>query len=181
MLLQEIPMNRSERPVGRFRLFSSFVVAAATAVVLSPQAQADDDLFDPAVPPIVVGGTVDTQATVVVDPQTPASVDTPPVVTGTGPRKPTIDRFRQIVWFPDAKPPVVAVEERRVGDWTFVYLDNHGRYWRRTFNADENKILEQIGGWPAPPPPPPSPETPRPNLPSALPSYGGCQWNDTHC
>jgi hypothetical protein len=153
-------MNRSERPVVRFRLFSSFVVAAATAVVLSPQAQADD-LFDPAVPPIVVGGTVDTQSTIVVDPQgagaTPGPInpreriEVDPSVLPRAPECCRGGRRATLIWWPDASPPVVAVETRTIDDSRTAYLDNHGRFWLLA-NVNNNLIVERIAGWPAPPP-----------------------------
>jgi hypothetical protein len=64
-------MQDGARRANRFGLISSFVGTMVGVVVFSPPVNADDDLFAPPLPPIVTGATVDTQATIVVDPATP--------------------------------------------------------------------------------------------------------------
>ena len=160
-------MQDDARRINRLGLFSLFAGATAAVLVLSPPANADDT---DAPPPIVVGGTVDTQASIVVDPKTPANT--------TGPIDPSksigVDTRTQpkpdccVTWYPDANPPVFAVEQRFI-DWgEYAYKDNYGRYWR--YNSNVNPLLfEQIGGWPQPkPPPPPPPPDPRTNLGGAF-------------
>ena len=70
-------MYDSARPMGRYSVFSLFAGVAVAAVALSPSAYADDDLFTPTEPSIVVGGTVHPPAAIVVDPETPAAATGP--------------------------------------------------------------------------------------------------------
>jgi hypothetical protein len=154
------------------RLFA-VPVAAACAVALGPTAHADDDLFTPDQPPIVVGGTVNTPATIVVDPGTPAGTPDPinpnqpigvdPRTVPPKPRKPTINGLLQVQWYPDATPPVTKVDEKKAAPGKWVYLDNHGRFWLYDVTVTPRK-LEQVGGWP---------QEAGPNAPPDIPTYYG--------
>jgi hypothetical protein len=148
----EVPMQDGARRANRFGLISSFVGTMVGVVVFSPPVNADDDLFAPPLPPIVTGATVDTQATIVVDPATAPAVSAPtppPVVSSGALRKPTLWPSGQwgVQWYPDANPPVVKVEERTFGLKTVAMLDNHGRYWILD-GTRTPYVLEQVGGWP---------------------------------
>jgi hypothetical protein len=142
---QEVLMPDSERTARRLPVFSLFVGAMATVVVSSPPAHADDDLFTPSQPSIVVGGTVHPSTSIVVDPQTPAGTTAPPIDAskpigvdpGVLPPKPqalyccATDATGSVtpVWLPSANPPVVQRDRRRIDDTRTAFLDNHGRYW----------------------------------------------------
>ena len=158
-------MYDSARPMNRYGVFSLFAGVAVAAVALSPSAYADDDLFTPTEPSIVVGGTVHPPGTIVVDPETPAAATGPidpaqpiavdPRVRVAPPAPPIcckrVDGATVLIWpGHGANPPVFQVENKFDGTRT-TYLDNHGRYW--VFNH-QALTLEQVGGWPEPPPPP---------------------------
>jgi hypothetical protein len=166
-------MHDSARPMSRYRVCSLVAGVVVAAVALSPAAYADDDLFTPTEPSIVVGGTVHPPGTIVVDPQTPTAATGPidpaqPI--GVDPRarvelaSPTccswvnMAGFANLVgvpyWPPNAKPPVKTVEVRPEKGRT-AYLDNHGRYWVLYKDAVS---FEQVGRWPAPLPTAPSPQ-----------------------
>ena len=161
-------MYDSARPTNRYGVFSLFAGVAVAAVALSPSAYADDDLFTPTEPSIVVGGTVHPPGTIVVDPETPTAATGPidpkqPIAVDPRVRVPVPRCCNAIIEngtetpYPrwpgvDAKPPVFPVQER-VEDYRTAYLDNHGRYWVLDHKA---VTLEQVGGWPAPLPTNPS-------------------------
>jgi hypothetical protein len=144
-------MKHSTRRINRFGLFSSFVGATAVGIALCIPAYADDGDEPP--PIIVTGETVGTQPTFV-DPYKPTTTPTPPIkpIGATEPRKPDCC----VIWFPEANPPVVPVEQRFLDAGRYAYMDNHGRYWLLDRNTTPI-TFEQIGGWPQPKPLPPTP------------------------
>ncbi len=153
-------MYDSAQPMSRYRVFSLIAGAVVAAVALSPSAYADDDLFTPTEPSIVVGGTVHPPGTIVVDPETPTAATGPidpkqPIAVDprVRPASPFCCAYINNVpipqWHSNAVPPVLPADYRPVDDNRTAYLDNHGRYWvlnRATLT------LEQVGGWPAPGP-----------------------------
>jgi hypothetical protein len=153
--------------MSRYRVFSLIAGGVVAAVALSPSAYADDDLFTPTEPSIVVGGTVHPPGTIVVDPETPAAATGPGPIDASkpievdprvrvAPPAPPICCGRTggatvLIWpGRGANPPVFQVENRFDGNLD-AYLDNHGRYWLFNHQA---LTLEQVGGWPEPPPGP---------------------------
>jgi hypothetical protein len=156
----------SQRLFGRFIAISLFAGATAAVVSLSPPAHADDNMIAPDQPLIVAGGTVHPSTTIVVDPQTPAGPTAPidpskpiGVDPNATPPKPTIEsyttkleRMPVLEWHPNSNPPVVQREARYFGEGHWVFLDSVGRYWDFS-HKPSRVVLEQVGGWPAPPPP----------------------------
>jgi hypothetical protein len=158
-------MHDSAKPMGRHRVFSLIAGVVVAAVALSPSAYADDgDLFTPTGPSIVVGGTVHSPGTIVVDPdpKPPAAAPGPinpaqPIVVDPRVRvaPPTccntfVEKDGKKVLYPNwpgfkVNPPVFPSQER-IWDDRAAYLDNHGRYWVLDYKTQK---LEQVGGWPA--------------------------------
>jgi hypothetical protein len=170
-------MYDSARPMGRYGVFSLFAAVVVTTVALSPSVYADDDLFSPTQPPIVVGGTVHPPGTIVVDPETPAAAQGP-----IDPNQPIevdprvrvnlaspicckrekfagIDKPVEVAYWPSLANPPVSTVEVRPENGRVAILDNHGRFWVRSGNRGS---FEQVGGWPAPLPTnsPPDPFSP---------------------
>jgi hypothetical protein len=168
-------MYDSARPMSRNRVFSLFAGVVVAAVALSPSAYADDDLFTPTEPSIVVGGTVHPPGTIVVDPETPAAATGPidpaqPI--GVDPRvrvnlaspecclwekKAGFANLVGVPYWPSGANPPVSTVEVRPENGRAAFLDNHGRYWVRYDNIG---TFEQVGGWPAPLPTTSSPMDP---------------------
>jgi len=150
-------VNDSARPMSRNRVCSSLAAVVVAAVALSPSAYADDDVFTPSGPSIVVGGTVHPPTAIVVDPQTPTAATGPidvskPIAVDPRVRPASpfccayIGKVPIPQWHSNSVPPVLPAENRPVDANRTAYLDNHGRYW--VLNR-ATETLEQVGGWPA--------------------------------